>query len=118
MTLSLSRSPVYLSAMGMICALGRNNSQILANLLAGSREGMVLDQHMIPGKNLRLGKVTGPLSDKTLAEKTLPPWEQSRNNQLLLAALTVIRDETNRLINHFWPGPYWHYSRHQHLWHP
>lgn len=102
--MTLSHSPVYLSAMGMICALGRNNQQILANLLAGSREGMVLDQHMIPGKNLRLGKVTGPLSDKTLEEKTLLPWEQSRNNQLLLAALAAIRDETNRLINHFGPA--------------
>ncbi|MFK0573812.1 beta-ketoacyl-[acyl-carrier-protein] synthase family protein [Endozoicomonas sp.] len=97
MTLSSSHSPVYLSSMGMVCALGNSHQQILNNLLAGSREGMVPDQQLIPGKELRLGRVTGKLAECN----TDCSSEQSRNNQLLLTALTPVHPEVSRLIDTF-----------------
>lgn len=90
-----SQAPVYLSAMGMVCALGNNNQQILSGLLSGNRGGMIRNQQLIPGRDLRLGIV----EDSHL----LPAEQQSRNNQLLLTALATILDETNRLIEQFGP---------------
>lgn len=104
MTHICSHPPVYLSAMGMVCALGNNNRQILDNLLAGRRDGMVLDQQLIPGKDLWLGKASGQLAGgHTLEHGALLPVEKSRNNRLLLTALNVILEEANRLIAHFGP---------------
>ena len=93
MTLPYSHFPVYLSAMGMVCALGNDHQQILAKLLAGNRDGMVLDQQLIPGKALRLGRVR--------IEKTIDGASHSRSNRLLLKTLTPIAGEIQRLIKRF-----------------
>ncbi len=90
-------SPVYLSAMGMVCSLGDNPSQILANLLAGNRDGMVKDNQIIPGKELRLGKVLTRLPECGSSN----PAEHSRNNRLILAALGSIRSEVDRLTEQY-----------------
>ena len=88
---------IYLSAMGMVCALGNSHEQIIANLLRGSRDGMVEDDQIIDGKKLRLGRVSGDLSEFPIKN----PLEQSRNNQLLLAALKPISNEVERLIEKY-----------------
>ena len=85
-------SPVYLSAMGMACALGFDHQQILENLLHGDRTGMVEDHDIMTGRTVRLGKVSGPLP---------APQEESRNNRLLLAALEPVQREVDRLKETF-----------------
>lgn len=88
---------IYLSAMGMVCALGNSHEQIIANLLRGSRDGMVRDDQIINGKKLRLGKVSGDFPEVSITN----PLEQSRNNRLLLAALEPVNNEVKRLIQRF-----------------
>ena len=84
---------IYLSAMGMVCALGHQHEQILSNLLQGSRAGMVEDQQIMPEKSLKLGKVSTPLPVVSAQN----PAENSRNNHLLLAALEPVLPEVERL---------------------
>ena len=87
------KSPVYLSAMGMVCSLGASHQKILAGLLNGSREGMVENTQLIPDKQLRLGAVSEKLPECPGDNVT----EHSRNNQLILAALESIQSEVDRL---------------------
>ena len=84
---------LYLSAMGMICALGSHHEQIMTNLLRGSRDGVVDDDQIMPGKKVKLGKVSTPLPPCP----SKVPAENSRNNRLLLAALEPITAEVDRL---------------------
>lgn len=92
----LTGSPAfYLSAMGMVCALGSSHEEILTNLLAGSQQGMVEDSTVLSGKTVTLGKVC---ADLPVREDL---GENSRNNRLLLAALEPIRAEVDRLVLRF-----------------
>ena len=85
-------TPLYLSSMGIICALGSNHQEILTNLLNGSRHGMVKDDQIIKDKEVRLGKV-----QSSLPTTGIDAADFSRNNQLLLAALAPVLNEVNRL---------------------
>ncbi len=89
--------PIYLSAMGMVSALGSSHAHTLQQLLAGSRDGMVKNSELIPGKELRLGTVSEPLPEC----QSDNPSEHSRNNQLILAALEPITEEVNRLVSRY-----------------
>ncbi len=79
---------IYLSAVGMVNALGNSADEIAANLIAG----------VAPGMRQRAGWLQG-LPEAVLGgvEGELPPVPESfsahrsRNNQLLLAALAQIR---------------------------
>lgn len=88
---------IYISAVGMINALGRSNAEIAANLTRGvapgmqRREGWLYD---VP--DAMLGGVEGELpaiSDEFSAHRT-------RNNQLLLAALAQIQPTVDEAITH------------------
>ena len=78
---------IYLSAVGMVNALGNSADEIAANLIAG----------VAPGMRQRAGWLQG-LPEAVLGgvEGELPPVPESfsahrsRNNQLLLAALALI----------------------------
>ncbi|HQQ62832.1 MAG TPA: beta-ketoacyl-[acyl-carrier-protein] synthase family protein [Pseudomonadales bacterium] len=89
--------PVYLPALGMVCALGDSRDTILRNLDDGSRAGMVMRDDLLPGREVFVGAVHTALPDAS----TLPLPFRSRNNQLLLAALSQIRAETDATINRF-----------------
>ncbi|WP_066016654.1 beta-ketoacyl-[acyl-carrier-protein] synthase family protein [Endozoicomonas atrinae] len=91
----MSSSPFFLSAMGMVCALGSGHEEILANLLSGSQQGMVEDTTCMPGKAVTLGKVC---VDLPVIETK---GESSRNNRLLLAAFESIQGEVDRLVQRF-----------------
>ncbi len=80
---------IYLSSMGMVCALGNRPEQILEKLLAGDRCGVVADDSYFPDKSVHLGKVV--LTDVSEGSPL------SRNNQLLLEALAQIQPEAERL---------------------
>ena len=54
-------SPVYLSAMGIVCSLGSEHRHILANLLDGNRDAMVQDSNLFPDNASRYGRVHSQL---------------------------------------------------------
>ena len=91
----MKSSPLFIAAMGIVCALGRDHNEVLTNLLSGNQKGMVKDSDFLLGKTVVLGKVT----EKLLGEEITK--ERSHNNRLLLAALESIKDEVNRLMLRF-----------------
>lgn len=77
---------IYLNACGIICALGDSHAQVKARLYAG-QTGVAPSSRWSSGRELPLGEVREPLP--SLAH--LPAHLRSRNNALVLAALTQIR---------------------------
>jgi 3-oxoacyl-[acyl-carrier-protein] synthase-1 len=89
MTMATPRTPVHLSALGLVSALGRGKAAVARGLFAGDTSGLVLEEGWLPGKTSRVGRVAGDLPEVPAALA----WDDSRNTRLILAALEEIRDE-------------------------
>ena len=89
---------IYISAVGAINALGRDNDEIAANLARGASPGMRARAGWLQGRpDAVLAGVDGPLP-------TIPDAfrdHRSRNNQLLLAALAQIQPQVDEAIARF-----------------
>ncbi|WP_312663954.1 beta-ketoacyl-[acyl-carrier-protein] synthase family protein [Pantoea sp. CTOTU49201] len=86
---------IYISAFGMVNALGNNLEQIAAQLQAGEALGMQpRDGWLQDGKRCWLGEVQGALPPIPAALAA----HNTRNNQLLLAALAQIRPALDAAI--------------------
>ncbi|MCQ8227298.1 beta-ketoacyl-[acyl-carrier-protein] synthase family protein [Pantoea trifolii] len=86
---------IYLSAFGMVNALGNNLAQIAAQLQAAEAPGMQpRDGWLQDGKRCWLGEVQGALPPIPAALAA----HNTRNNQLLLAALAQIRPAVDAAI--------------------
>jgi len=82
--------PAFLSALGIVSALGRGKEEVCRTLLAGEAPGVVRrDDLLIGGKAVQVGAVQGPLP---AVPEHLAPWA-SRNSALAIAALEEIRPE-------------------------
>ncbi|EPL08786.1 beta-ketoacyl-[acyl-carrier-protein] synthase family protein [Pseudomonas sp. CF161] len=91
---------VYLNALGLICALGRDKQQVARSLFAGDCSGMRDETGWVPERSLPVAAVKGPLA-------ALPAHlsrQHSRNNQLLLEAALQIRDDIDQAIQAYGPG--------------
>ncbi len=87
-------APCYLSALGIVNALGRGKREVAAGLLRGDTSGLVEETGWLPGRTARVGRVQSPL-------EPLPSRfaaDDSRNTRLALLALEEIRDEVDREI--------------------
>lgn len=85
---------IYISAVGLINALGNSPDEIAANLTRGVAPGMRLRSGWLQDKDAVLGGVDGDLPaipDSFAAHR-------SRNNQLLLAALAQIQPAVDEAI--------------------
>jgi len=84
----------YLNALGVICALGRDKSEVARNLFAGDCSGMRRESGWVAERELPVAGVHGELAaiPAELIEHS------SRDNQLLLEAALQIRDDINRAI--------------------
>ncbi|QAY82943.1 beta-ketoacyl-[acyl-carrier-protein] synthase family protein [Pseudomonas arsenicoxydans] len=84
----------YLNALGVICALGRDKTEVARNLFAGDCSGMRSEAGWVPERSLPVAAVRGELASipAELAQQS------SRNNQLLLEAALQIRDDIDRAI--------------------
>lgn len=86
---------IYISAIGMVNALGRTLDEIAANLTRGHAPGMHTRTGWLQGQTeVVLGSVDGELP-------AIPPQmdaHRSRNNQLLLAALEQIQPTVDEAI--------------------
>lgn len=87
-----ANSPVYLSALGMLNALGASTSEILTRLMAGDTSGMVAETGWLHEGAATVGKVTAALPELPAAIFS----HYSRNNRLLAAAAAQIADEIDR----------------------
>ena len=95
----MKKPALFLSAMGVTCALGSGHRAVLEKLLSGDTSGMVRDNQFIADKALRLGKVREPLP--AIADSHL---QNSRNNQLLLAACQQVETGIDQLKTRFGSG--------------
>ncbi|MEC4749383.1 beta-ketoacyl-[acyl-carrier-protein] synthase family protein [Methylomicrobium sp. Wu6] len=88
---------LYLNDLGLLCAAGNDKDEVLANLLAGERSGLIFTDRFSPGRAVAVGRV----------ETELPEigddfrYHRSRNNRLLLAGLAQIRGTVERIIARF-----------------
>lgn len=85
---------IYISAVGMVNALGNNPDEIAANLIRGIAPGMHTRAGWLQGQDAILGGVEGelpPIPDDFAPHRT-------RNNQLLLAALAQIQPAVDDAI--------------------
>ncbi|WP_340615935.1 beta-ketoacyl-[acyl-carrier-protein] synthase family protein [Xenorhabdus entomophaga] len=89
---------IYISAVGMLNALGNNMDEIAQNLVLGQAPGMYKRSGWLqPDKTCCLGSVDGELP-------TIPDAlykHNSRNNRLLLAALMQIKPQVDEAIARF-----------------
>ena len=86
--ISLMDEAIYLNALGLVCALGDDVPAVRAALFDTMAPKVACSDTIIPGKSWPVAPVTSALA--SLA--TLPEPLRSRNNALLLGALTQIRD--------------------------
>jgi 3-oxoacyl-[acyl-carrier-protein] synthase-1 len=87
----------YLNALGVICALGRDKSEVARNLFAGDCSGMCHESGWVAEREMPVAAVQGELAPipAQLAD------QRSRNNQLLLEAALQIRNEIDQAIQTF-----------------
>ncbi|ORM64571.1 beta-ketoacyl-[acyl-carrier-protein] synthase II [Pantoea rodasii] len=89
---------IYISAFGMVNALGNTLEQIAAQLTSGHAPGMQPREGWLQqDKTCWLGEVPGELPPVPAALAA----HNTRNNQLLLAALAQIRPAVDAAIAHF-----------------
>jgi 3-oxoacyl-[acyl-carrier-protein] synthase-1 len=86
--------PVYLSALGLVSALGRGKADVAAALFRGDTSGLRTETGWLPHKDARVGRVPGELPPLPAAFSV----DDSRNHRIALAALDEIRDEVEREI--------------------
>jgi len=90
--------PVYISALGLVNALGNSREEVRERLLAGDGSGMVRESGWLTsGEEALVGKVRGELP--TLPEH-LARYD-CRNNRLLLAALAQIGEQVELAIGRY-----------------
>ena len=95
------RAPVFLSALGIVSALGRGKAEVGANLLAGRTPGVVRRHDLlVGGQGVHVGEVQGALPE---VPRHLAPWA-SRNTALMIAALEEIRPELDAALARYGPG--------------
>lgn len=84
----------YLNALGVICALGRDKSEVARNLFAGDCSGMRNESGWVAERSLPVAAVRGELAP---IPAELAP-QDTRNNQLLLEAALQIREDIDQAI--------------------
>ncbi|NKB58323.1 MAG: beta-ketoacyl-ACP synthase [Alphaproteobacteria bacterium] len=95
------RDPVYLSALGIMSALGRGKELVRENLFAGKRPGVVSRSDLlVDGAQVFVGQVEGPLPS---APESLSVYA-SRNMGLAIAAVEEIRTEIDDAVMRYGPS--------------
>ncbi len=89
--------PLYLNAMGMVNALGNSGEEVWCNLVAGYSPGMVRRGGYLLDAPAWLGEVQGELPDLDNFGNRF----QSRNSQLILAALVQIELQIKQVVRRY-----------------
>jgi 3-oxoacyl-[acyl-carrier-protein] synthase-1 len=96
----VAAAPVFLSALGLVNALGRGKAGVARGLFAGDAAGMVLQDGWLPDRAVRVGAVPGDLPAPPAA---LAAWD-CRTHRLILAALEEIQPEVEAELARHGPG--------------
>lgn len=83
----MTRAPVYLNQLGIVCAMGDSPASIRERMLAGAGDCLTYTDTFSPGHQLPLGCVNTVLPSL----QDCPREEQTRTNQLLAAAMQQLR---------------------------
>jgi 3-oxoacyl-[acyl-carrier-protein] synthase I len=86
---------LYLNDLGLLCASGSSRPQIMANLLAGDRSGLIGTDAF--GPTTVVGQITAELPEIDQHYN----FYQCRNNQLLLAATNQISQTIHKITKRF-----------------
>jgi 3-oxoacyl-[acyl-carrier-protein] synthase-1 len=86
---------LYLNDLGLLCAAGQSRHEVMANILAGDRNGLIECDDF--GINTVVGQCHAELP--TIDEAFI--HYECRNNRLLLAALAQIRQSVDYFINKY-----------------
>ncbi len=92
-------SPVFLNAMGVVCAAGRGNAALREAIFATAPSGIAESDQYTPGHPLHIGRIPGDLPSLVHA----PTVQQTRNNAVLAAALADIREPALAAIERHGP---------------
>jgi len=93
--------PAFLTALGVVSALGNGPDEVSANLFAGSRDGMRRrDNLLIDGQATFVGEVSGDLPPVPAALSMYG----SRNFQIVMMAVEQIRGELDAAILKYGAG--------------
>ena len=94
----MTATPVFLNALGMVCALGQGQQAVADALFASDApRGVLQTDAFTPGRVLMLGAVPGALAEL----QDLPMPLRSRNNALLRMAYAQIRADCAAAIARF-----------------
>jgi 3-oxoacyl-[acyl-carrier-protein] synthase-1 len=93
---------IYLNQLGMICSLGDTLGEIRRRLLELAESGVSMTDRYSPKRMLPLGEVKS--STLLSGADELPLRYRSRNNRLLLAAMSRIRTAVDQVIAQFGPN--------------
>lgn len=86
---------IYLNALGLVCALGNNKTEVAHNLFAGTSPGFIKTDRYSQGTPRYVGQVYADLPG--LAHMALE--FQSKNNQLLALAAHQIKAEIDDMLS-------------------
>lgn len=96
----MTHAPLFLSALGLVNALGRGKTQVADGLFRGDTSNLRLETGWLPVKEARVGAVRTELPSVPEAFAA----DACRNAQLLLAALEEIRAEVDAEIGQHGPA--------------
>jgi 3-oxoacyl-[acyl-carrier-protein] synthase-1 len=88
---------VFLSALGIVSALGSSKEETFVNLISGSTKNVVWRDNFLPDKKVKLASVTTNLPEIPNQFK----FYKTRCNQLLLAAYLQIKSEIDVAIKKY-----------------
>ncbi len=88
---------LFLNDTSLLCAAGSDNGKILTRLQSGDRTGLVKTEEFSPGHAVFVGLVQSQLPE---IEAKYSVYD-SRNNRLLLAALSRIRPTVDAIIRKY-----------------
>lgn len=83
----MNKASIYLNQLGIVCALGDQHELIRQKLTSGDSHCLTETEDFSPGQTLPLGMVNTRLPSLS----AFPSHEQTRTNQLLMAAMLQIR---------------------------
>ncbi|CAN7335944.1 beta-ketoacyl-ACP synthase [Pseudoxanthomonas sp. LjRoot143] len=97
----MSDAPVFLNHLGIVCALGTDVASVRTALFrADAPAGVAVDDTLVPGHALALGKVVDTLPSLDHH----PVQLRGRNNALLRAAYMQIQDSVQQAIERYGPA--------------
>src|SRR5262245_57019411 len=90
---------LFLTALGVATPLGQGKAAVARNLFAGSRDGLILRDDLLPDRAVRVGEVPGELPAVPERLRDL----DCRNNQLALAGVLEIEGDIAAAVRRHGP---------------